>query len=253
LSEAFEASTPTAENKAIKYNYTYEPSFGPSERKMKDKEKKRIIDGIIKINNGLVTERINEIFRTRPEYYRTELAMLGFEWLDDDHPDEVEEEYNAVPENKDQELLVAYFDGEVEFSNKVMEVFLREKWGDKPNYALLRRYFRQGNDNLKTLIYHGLEIDPTDDGFLNDLSLIHEFHPMLGELIERYIEACKIQEDLDSFSELAQDFFYNTTLDGYEAYHALKEIYSSDTPKGKVIDSLVYMEEALSGQSYIEH
>jgi hypothetical protein len=220
---------------------------------MKKKEKKNIIDEIIKIKNELVTERINEIFRTKPEYYRTELAMLGFEWLDDDYPDEVEEENNAAPENKDQELLVAYFNGEVELSDELMEVFLKEKLSNRPNYALLRRYFRQGNGNLKTLIYHGLEIDPTDDGFLNDLSLIHEFHPMLGELIERYTEACKIQEDLDSFSELAQDFFYNTTLDGYEAYHALKEIYGSDTPKGKVIDSLVYMEEALSRQPCIEH
>ncbi|MBN1831398.1 MAG: hypothetical protein JW896_04740 [Deltaproteobacteria bacterium] len=219
---------------------------------MKKKEK-NIVDEIIKIKNEMVTERMNEIFRTRPDYDRTELAMLGFEWLDEDYPNEVEEESNAVPENKDQELLVAYFDGEVEFSDKVMQVFLREKWSDKPNYALLRRYFRQGNDHLKALIYHGLAIDPTDDGFLNDLSLIHEFHPMLGELIERYIEACGIQEDLDSFSELAQDFFYNTTLDGYEAYNALKEIYGSDTPKGKVIDSLVYMEEALNGQPYVEH
>ena len=220
---------------------------------MKKKEKKNIIDEIIKIKNELVTEKINEIFRTKPEYYRTELAMLGFEWLDDDYTDEVEEENNAAPENKDQELLVAYFNGEVELSDELMEVFMKEKLSNRPNYALLRRYFRQGNGNLKTLIYHGLEIDPTDDGFLNDLSLIHEFHPMLGELIERYTEACKIQEDLDSFSELAQDFFYNTTLDGYEAYHALKEIYGSDTPKGQVIDSLVYMEEALSRQPCVEH
>ena len=219
---------------------------------MKKKEK-NIVDEIIKIKNELVAERINEIFRTEPEHYRRELAMLGFEWLDDDYPDEVEEENNAAPENKDQELLVAYFNGEVELSDELMEVFLKEKLSNRPNYALLRRYFRQGNGNLKILIYHGLEIDPTDDGFLNDLSLIHEFHPMLGELIERYTEACKIQEDLDSFSELAQDFFYNTTLDGYEAYHALKEIYGSDTPKGKVIDSLVYMEEALSRQPCVEH
>jgi len=217
------------------------------------KKKKNIIDEIIKIKNELVTERINEIFRKRPEHYRTELAMLGFEWLDDDCPDEVEEENNAAPENKDQELLVAYFNGEVELSDELVEVFLKEKLSNRPNYALLRRYFRQGNGNLKTLIYHGLEIDPTDDGFLNDLSLIHEFHPMLGELIERYTEACRIQEDLDSFSELAQDFFYNTTLDGYEAYYALKEIYGSDTPKGKVIDSLVYMEDALSRQPCVEH
>jgi len=219
---------------------------------MKKKEK-NLIDEIIKINDERATERINEIFRTKPEFYRTELAMLGFEWLEEEYLDEVEEENNAAPENKDQELLIDYFNGEFELSDEVVEVFLKEKRRNRPNYALFRRYFRQGNGNLKTLIYHGLEMDPTDDGFLNDLSLIHEFHPMLGELIERYTEACRIQEDLDSFSELAQDFFYNTSLDGYEAYHALKEIYGSDTPKGKIIDSLVYMEEALSRQPCVEH
>jgi hypothetical protein len=219
---------------------------------MKKKEK-NIIDGIIKTNDERATEKINEIFGKKSEYYRTELAMLGFEWLDDGYLDEVEEENNAAPENKDQELLVAYFNGEVKLSDKLVEVFLKEKRSDRANYALLRRYFRQGNRNLKTLIYYGLEMDPTDNGFLNDLSVIHEFHPMLGELRERYMEACKIQEDLDSFSDLAQDFFYNTSPDGYEAYHALKEIYGSDTPKGRVIDSLVYMEEALSRQPCVEH
>lgn len=234
------------------YNDPWELPFGLSERKMKKKEK-NIIDGIIKTNDELATERINEIFGKKSEYYRMELAMLGFEWLDDGYPDEVEEENNATPENKDQELLIAYFNGEVELSDEIVEVFLKEKWSNRPNYALLRRYFRQGNGNLKTLIYHGLEMDPTDDGFLDDLSLIHEFHPMLGELIERYMEACKIQEDLDSFSELAQDFFYNTSPNGYEAYYALKEIYGSDTPKGKVIDSLIYMEKALNRQPCVEH
>jgi hypothetical protein len=219
---------------------------------MKKKEKYDI-DEIIKIKNELVAERINEIFRTKPECFRTQLATLGFERLDDEYPDEVEEENNAAPENRDQELLVAYFNGEVKFSEELVKVFLKEKLSSRPNCALFRRYFRQGNENLKSLICHGLEMDPTDDGFLNDLSLIHEYHPILGELIERYIEACRIQEDLDSFSELAQDFFYNTMLDGYEAYDALKEIYDSDTPKGKVIDSLVYMEEALSAQPYVEH
>ena len=219
---------------------------------MKKKEKNDT-DEIIRIKDELVTERINEIFRTKPEYFRTELATLGFVWFDDEYPDEVEEENIAAPENEDQELLVAYFNGEVELSDELLKTFLKEKQSDRPNYALFRRYFRQGNGNLKALIRHGLKMDPTDEGFLNDLSLIHEFHPMLGELIERYIEACRIQENLDSFSELAQDFFYNTTLDGYEAYQALKEIYGSDTPKGKIIDSLVYIEEALSGQLCVEH
>ena len=91
---------------------------------MKKKEK-NVIDAIIKIKDELVTERINGIFRSKPEYYRTELAMLGFEWLDDEYPDEVDEENNAAPENEDQKLLVAYFDGKVEFSHELVEVFLK--------------------------------------------------------------------------------------------------------------------------------
>ena len=220
---------------------------------MKKKEKKDIIDEIIKIKNELIIDKVNEIFKKSPENYRMELATLGFEWFDDEYPDEVEEENKAVPENNDQALLVAYFDGEIELSEGIVEVFLKEKLSDTPNYALFRRYFRQGNKNLKALIYRGLEKDPTDDGFLNDLSLIHEFHPMLGELIERYTKACILQEDLDAFAELAQDFYYNTLLDGYEAYYALKEIYNEDTQKGRIIDSLLYMEEVLSSQPCVEH
>ena len=120
---------------------------------------------------------------------------------------------------------------------------MAEKYSDEPNFALLRRYFRQGNQPLKSLIYRGLEINPTDIGFLNDLSFFHEFHPMLAELIQRYTEACKLQEDLGTFSELAQDFYYNTEPDGYEAYHALKEIYGSDTQKGMIIDHLIQAEK----------
>ena len=220
---------------------------------MKKKEKKDIIDEIINIENELIIDKVNEIIKKNPENYRMELATLGFEWLDDEYPDEVEEEIKAVPENSDQALLVAYFEGEIELSEGILEIFLKEKLSDTPNYALLRRYFRQGNKNLKALIYRGLEIDPTDDGFLNDLSLIHEFHPMLGELIERYTKACILQEDLDAFAELAQDFYYNTLLDGYDAYYALKEIYNKDTKKGKIIDSLLYMEKVLSSQPCVEH
>jgi hypothetical protein len=66
---------------------------------------------------------------------------------------------------------------------------------------------------------------------------------MLAELIQRYTEACKLQEDLEAFSELAQGFYYNTEPDGYEAYHALKEIYGSDTQKGMIIDHLIQAEK----------
>ncbi len=212
---------------------------------MKKKDKKEIINELHKVKNEIVIDNVNEVFKNNPENYKEELAKLGFQWFEDDYPDEIQEEDNAVPENKKQEFLVAYFNGDAELSNSVIEAFLAEKLSAKPNFALIRRYFRHGNQHLKSLIHRGLEINPTDIGFLNDLSFFHEFHPMLGELIRYYTDACRLQQDLETFSELAQDFYYNTAPDGYEAYDALKEIYGSDTQKGMIIDHLIRAEEEL--------
>ena len=210
---------------------------------MKKKDKKEIINDLHKLKNEIVIDKVNEVFKNNQENYKEELAKLGFQWFDDDYPDEIEEENNAVPENRNQEFLVAYFNGDVELSNSVIEAFLAEKNSDEPNFALIRKYFRQGNEHLKSLIYRGLEINPTDISFLNDFSFFHEFHPMLGELIRYYIDACRLQQNLKTFRELARDFYYNTTPDGYEAYHALKEIYGSDTQKGMIIDHLIQDEK----------
>ena len=210
---------------------------------MKKKSTKELIDEFYKLKNEIVIVKVNKVFKDNPENFKEELAKIGFQWFDDDYPDEIEEENNAVPENENQEFLVDYFNGDVQLSDRVVEVFFAEKYSEEPNFALLRRYFRQGNEHLKSLIYRGLKINPTDIGFLNDLSFFHEFHPMLAELIGRYLDACRLQENLETFSELAQDFYYNTEPDGYEAYHALKEIYGSDTQKGMIIDQLIQAEE----------
>ena len=182
-------------------------------------------------------------FAEHPQNYRQKLAELGFQWFDDDYPDEIEEENNAVAENENQEILLDYFHGDLELSEKMLEIFVTEKYSPEPNYALLRKYFRQGNANLKSLIYKGLEINPTDAGFLSDLAFFHEFRPMLGEVIKFYLKACEIQANHESFCELAEDFYYNTIADGYDAYEALKEIYGSETAKGKIIDQLIQAEE----------
>jgi len=210
---------------------------------MKKKDKKETINDLHKLENEIVIDTVNEVFKNNPENYKEELAKIGFQWFDDEYPDEIEEEDNAVPENRNQEFLVAYFSGDVEFSNTVIEAFLAEKYSDEPNFALIQRYFRQGNQHLKSLIYCGLKTNPTDIGFLNDLSFFHEFHPMLGELIRRYTDACRLQQNLETFSELARDFYYSTAPDGYEAYHALKEIYGSDTQKGMIIDHFIQAEK----------
>ena len=74
---------------------------------MKKKDKKELIDELHKLNAEMVIDKVNEVFKDNPENYKEELAKIGFQWFDDDYPDEIEEEDNAVPENENQEYLVA--------------------------------------------------------------------------------------------------------------------------------------------------
>jgi len=50
---------------------------------------------------------------------------------------------------------------------------------------------------------------------------------MLEELIRHYTDACRLQQNLETFSELARDFYYN----------------GSDTKKGMIIDHLIQTEK----------
>jgi hypothetical protein len=56
-------------------------------------------------------------------------------------------------------------------------------------------------------------------------------------------EACVDQENLETFSELAQDFNYATIPDGYEALFALRDLFEAGTDKRKAIDILIAEEE----------
>ena len=47
------------------------------------------------------------------------------------------------------------------------------------------------------------------------------------------------QSNLETFTELARDFYYSTNPDGYEALYALREIFDPDTKKRKIIDSMI--------------
>jgi len=212
----------------------------------KDKDKKDPIDEFMKLKNEMLREKVEAVFKKNPENYREELSELGFQWFDDDYPDEIEEETHAVVQNENQRTLLAYFHGHIEFSDALLDIFLAEKNTAEPNYPLFRKYFRQGNQNLKSLIYKGLEKDPTDAGFLCDLAFFHEFHPMLGELIAFYSKACEIADDSERFLELAEDFHFNTYPDGYDAYHALKETYGPHTTKGMIIDHLIQAEQEMN-------
>jgi len=45
------------------------------------------------------------------------------------------------------------------------------------------------------------------------------------------MKACLNQANLKTFAELAQDFYYATNPDGYEALHALQELFEPHTVK----------------------
>jgi len=75
------------------------------------------------------------------------------------------------------------------------------------------------------------------------LSFFHEFKNILSVLITYYTQACVDQDNLDTFSELARDFYYSTNPDGYDAYFALRDLFEPETDKRKVIDFLIAEEE----------
>jgi hypothetical protein len=80
---------------------------------------------------------------------------------------------------------------------------------------------------------------PARIDLLSDLAFFHEFENILNILITYYTKACIDQENLETFSELAKDFYYSTNPDGYEAYYALRELFEPETDKRNIIDFLI--------------
>ena len=192
--------------------------------------------------------QVDEVFRDDPDDYAAGLGRLGFQYFDDDEDFEKEEEREAEPQNRRQRILVDYFEGQRKWSGDLLNAFIEEKDSEETNYALIRRYFRQGNRCLKSLLLHGLEHRPDRVvDLLSDLSFFHEFENILSELIEKYTEACVKQADLDVFAELAKDFHDATILDGYEAFPALRELFEPESGKRKIVEFLMAEEAGGSG------
>ena len=78
---------------------------------------------------------------------------------------------------------------------------------------------------------------------MSDLSYFHEFENLLSVLITYYTQACVDQEDMETFTELAQDFYYATVPDGYDALYALRDLFEPGTDKRQIIDLLIAEEE----------
>ncbi|MFC1856550.1 hypothetical protein ACFL9U_00805 [Thermodesulfobacteriota bacterium] len=201
-------------------------------------------DDYEKIKREIVFEKVDKAIKKDRKNWVKEVENLGFEWFDDGDCDEEErEEKLARPENPNQELLVAYFEGDIELSDQALDAFLSEKDLEEPNYPLFRKYFRQGNENLKRLITSGLERNPADIGFLSDLAFFHEFKNILRELIGYYLIGCEQEKDLRNFKELALNFYYDTEPDGFDALYELGEKYGPDSDKGKIVRRIIQKQE----------
>jgi len=191
------------------------------------------------IKSEIIRDKINEIFRDHPNEYIAKMEELGFEYFEDDDDYEEIEERNAKPENQRQRELVAYFEGRRELSEKIFESYSEEKATKNPNYPLIRTYYKKANKNLKALILYGLDNYPGRIDLLSDLAFFHEFENVLSFLISYYTQACIDQENLETFSVLAKDFYYSTIPDGYDAFLALQGLFESNTDKRKIIDFLI--------------
>ena len=211
---------------------------------MSKKKKDKTIEEYEKLRNKIAMDKVDEIFRTQPDNYISALEDIGFTYYEDDYDDNEEiEEANAKPENQNQKDLVAYFNGEKELSDRIIKIFLEEKETENPNLPLIRKYFKSANQNLKSLILYGLDHYPGRLDLLSDLGFFHEFENILSTLITYYTQACVDQQNLETFAELAQDFYYTTIPDGYEALYALRDLFEPGTDKREIIDILFAEEE----------
>jgi len=201
------------------------------------------------LDDEIISDEISRILRENPHDYIAKLEEIGFIYHDDDIDHEEQEEAEARPLNANQEYLVSFFDGAIPLSEKTVEIFLEERRSRQPNLPLIRKYFKQANKHLLSLLLHGLHRYPVSDELLSDLAYFHETQNILSILIDHYTAACEKQQNLEAFSELALDFFYATLPDGYDALHALKEKYPPGTTKRSVLDFLSEVENNPDGDT----
>ena len=216
---------------------------------MGKKNKDSVLNDYKKLKDEIIYDKVSEFFRNHPKNHIAKMEEIGFEYFEDDVDYEEIEEKNAKPENQRQRDLVAYFENKKKLSKKIFESYSEEKTAENPNYPLLRKYYKAANKNLKALLLYGLNKYPGRFDLLSDLSFFHEFENILDILITYYTRACVNQEDLETFSEIAQDFYYSTIPDDYEAYYALRELFGSETDKRKIIDFLIAEEEETTNNS----
>ncbi|MEN6331090.1 MAG: hypothetical protein ABFD57_03770 [Smithella sp.] len=196
----------------------------------------------LKLKNEMIVDKVSDIIRNHPDDFVSKLEEFGFEYYEEEDFDAIEENA-AKPENRNQQDLIDYFENGTEVSEKIFNIYSAEKCADHPNYPLLRRYFKEANQNLKALLLYGLDHYPGRIDLLSDLAFFHEFENILNILITYYTAACLMQENIETFTALVEDFYYATCPDGYDALYALRDLLPMGTKKRSIIDFLIETKE----------
>jgi hypothetical protein len=141
-------------------------------------------------------------------------------------------------QNNHQVLLTDYFNGFMELSEDILDAFIVERDSDEPNYPLIRKYFKQGNDRLKELLLAGLSRKPTDITFLGDLCFFHSHKNILSTLLPVFKLACVEEQDSNHFGDIAKLFYFETEPDGYDALYELLTMFDQQSDKGNILKEI---------------
>ena len=205
---------------------------------MKKKDQDKFIKEVLKLKSKIISDKVDEIFRNQPDNHIAALEEIGFKYYDDDDLEEFEEK-NAVAENQDEQDLVDFLEGEQGCLKSHLETFFNVRDAEKPNLPLVRKYFKAANQNLKALILYGLDNYPARIDLLYDLAYFHEFENVLSTLIDYFIRGCRNEMNLETFTDLAREFYFATLPDGYDALYAMQELFCADPEKRQIIDALI--------------
>lgn len=187
----------------------------------------------------ILIEQVADVLKNSPDDYETELEKLGFNWFDDDiEAQEEEEEKNAVPENEDQMKIVNHLNGEGVLTDEILELYLQERTSEEMNAPLFRKYFKKCNENLKEMIFKGLDKYPRELALLQDLGYLCNFDNLFKEMIARYTKACTSSDSGDDFYSLAENFCFYASDFGYDAVYELLELFRDDPQKTAVIKEI---------------
>jgi len=198
-------------------------------------------DDLEKLKRTTISRQVDRIFENKNSSYADGLEDIGFEWVDDEESQEEAEHYEeeqAIPATLNQEFLVAYLESRLEPDDRVFDVYITETTGKNVNYPLFRRYFKRGSEQLRMLLVYGLSLRPCCRDLLMDLSVLHYHCGILSVLVQAYLTACNNENDSAKFELLARDFYSTTCHDGYDALHELKQFYSLETNKRKVLEQI---------------